>query len=316
MSVVHVGAHAWSFGLNTPATISSTCGVTSASAVSVAVSHTSCSNCDALTTSMAASLQANAYGGSMSAVHVGANAWSRSATDKSSPCSSTCGATSATGVSVAVSDASCSNCSAVILSSHSFQANAYGGSMSVVYIGAVAWSTRASIGSPSSSTCEETSASGVRVNVSDTSCYNCRALSNANGLLSQANTYGGSMSVVHVGAHAWSYGIGTSISGKCGVTSASAVSVAVSDTSCSSCSALTTNAGTTSVENSHQTSACGGSMSIVRVGALAWSYGTGPSSSMCGVTSASGVSVAVRDTSCSNCKASSENARISFQSDA
>jgi hypothetical protein len=50
--------------------------MTSASLVSVSVSNTPCSNCSALTTSGFFSNQANAYGGSISVVQVGAYAWS------------------------------------------------------------------------------------------------------------------------------------------------------------------------------------------------------------------------------------------------
>jgi hypothetical protein len=56
--------------------------------------------------------------------------------------SSACGSTTASGVSVSVSNAPSSNCSAVTMTSGggSFGANAYGGSMSVVYVGAYALS--------------------------------------------------------------------------------------------------------------------------------------------------------------------------------
>jgi hypothetical protein len=51
-----------------------------------------------------------------------------------------CGATSTSGVSVDISDSPCSNCSALTISGeNSYQANAYGGSMSVVHVGAYAW---------------------------------------------------------------------------------------------------------------------------------------------------------------------------------
>ena len=76
MSLVHVGAYAWSSS-NT-ATSSSACGSTTASGVSVSVSNAPSFNCSAVTSSEGLSLGANAYGGSMSVVHVGAYAWSGS----------------------------------------------------------------------------------------------------------------------------------------------------------------------------------------------------------------------------------------------
>jgi hypothetical protein len=94
----HVGAYSWSYSQDINNHSSRTCGATSASGVSVSVSDAPCSNCSALTTSGIDSLQVNAYGGSMSVLHVGAYAWSYSLA-ASSPSSSTCGATSASEVS-------------------------------------------------------------------------------------------------------------------------------------------------------------------------------------------------------------------------
>jgi hypothetical protein len=94
--------------------------------ISVGISDTPCFNCSALTTMRVAALQANAYGRSMSVVHVGVYAWSYTYA-KSSNSSSTCEATSASRVSVNVSDAPCSNC--IALTTSSFfpdQANASG----------------------------------------------------------------------------------------------------------------------------------------------------------------------------------------------
>jgi hypothetical protein len=100
------------------------------SGVHVSVSNASCSNCSAVTTSDGHSNGANAYGGSMSVLYVGAYAWSFSNDIISSSASE---ATTVSGVHVSVSNSSCSNCSAVTTSDgHSNGANAYGGSMSVL----------------------------------------------------------------------------------------------------------------------------------------------------------------------------------------
>jgi hypothetical protein len=316
MSVLYVGANAWSFGKADSSPISSTCEATSASGVSVKISDAPCYNCSALTSSGFASFQANAYGGSMSVVYVGANAWSSSKAD-SSPSSSVCGATSASEVSVNVSNAPCSDCSALTTSGdYSCQANAYGGSMSVVYVGANAWSYSQDASSPSSSVCGATSASGVSVKISDAPCYNCSALTSIGGASYQANAYGGSMSVVHVGANAWTDSETTSSpsSSVCGATSASEVSVNVSNVPCSNCSALAS-----SGSDSFQANAYGGSMRVVHVGATAWSFSfeaSSPSSSVCGAASASGVNTYISDAACSNCSALTSSGKNSYQASA
>jgi hypothetical protein len=114
----------------------------------------------------------------MSVVHVGASAWSHSDMDSSR--SSSSGATSASGVSVNISDAPCSNCSALATSGgNSYQANAYGGSMSVVYIGSRAWSF-AVIGSfrlVSSSFCNSTWAIDLAVSIADSTTLLTKAVS-------------------------------------------------------------------------------------------------------------------------------------------
>jgi hypothetical protein len=72
--------------------------------------------------------------------------------------------------------------------------------MSVLYVGAYAWSLSFAASSSSSSKCEATSASGVSVHVSDSACSNCRALSTSGRDSFGANSYGGSMSVLYIGA--------------------------------------------------------------------------------------------------------------------
>jgi hypothetical protein len=266
---------------------------------SIILKNSRFSSCTSGRRAVAESYGASTYGGSIS-FHVGAYAWSYCAA-ASSNSSSTCGATSASGVSVSVSDAPCSNCSALTSSGvSSRQASAYGGSISF-HVGAYAWSRSSATKSSSSSTCEATSASGVSVSVSDAPCYNCSALITSNRGSNQANAYGGSMSTMYIGANAWSFSIADSSpsSSVCGATSASGVSVSVSDAPCFNCSALTTSG------DSYQANAYGGSMSVVHVGANAWSCSERNSSRSrsIGVTSASGVSVSVSDAPCFNCSA-------------
>ena len=83
MSVLYVGAYAWSFSNNISDTASSLsgaggssmCGATSASGVSVHVSSSACSNCSALSTSRATSFGANSYGGSIG-IYIGSVSYS------------------------------------------------------------------------------------------------------------------------------------------------------------------------------------------------------------------------------------------------
>jgi hypothetical protein len=117
-------------------------------------------------------------------------------------------ATNVSGIEVSVCDVGCSNCSAVTSTSgSSFGANAYGGSMSVLYVGAYAWSIvdQANI----NSACAATNAIGVSVSVLSAGCINCSAVSSSSYSYG-ANSYGGSMSVAHIGAYTWSYSNGAS----------------------------------------------------------------------------------------------------------
>jgi hypothetical protein len=306
MSALFVGAYSWSFS-NTDSS-SSTCEATNASGVSVVVSDSGCSNCNAVSSSMGTSLGANSYGGAMSALFVGAYSWSFSNTDSSS---STCEATSVSGVSVAVSDSSCSNCSAVSSSvSLSLGANSYGGAMSALFVGAYSYSFSASSSNTdsSSSTCEATSVSGVSVVVSDSSCSNCSALSSSMVTSFGANSYGGAMSAFFVGAYSWSISSISYSSSACEATSVSGVSVVVSDSGCSNCSAVSSSLGDSFGANSY-----GGAMSALFVGAYSWSRSFNAySSSACEATSVSGVSVVVSDSGCSYCSAVSSSLGDSF----
>jgi hypothetical protein len=60
----------------------------------------------------------------------------------------------------------------------------------------------------SSSTCGTTSASSLSVSVSNSSCVDCSASTSCGGLSGGANSYGGSMSIIYVGAYAWSFSNG------------------------------------------------------------------------------------------------------------
>jgi hypothetical protein len=253
-------------------------------------------------------LGTNAYGGSVS-FYVGAYAWSFSRSDISR---STCGATSASGLSVSVDNAPCSNCSAETSGGWSFGANSYGGSMSVLYVGAYSWSLSngASDSAISSSTSGRTIVSGLSVSVVNASCFNCSAFSmNSGGDSNGANAYGGSMSVVYIGAYAWSQSNSAISNSSCGGTSARGLSVSISNVPCSNCSAVTSRKGV-----SYGANAYGGSLSIVYIGAYAWSFSNGLSdfaagSSSCGETDASGLSVSVSNVPCFDCSANTSSSR-------
>jgi hypothetical protein len=132
MSVLHVGAYSWSYSGNSNS--SSNCEVTIVSDVSVHVSGSGCSNCSAISSGEIDSNGANAYGGSMSVLHVGAYSWSFSYSGNSG---SLCEATIASDVSVHVSGSGCSNCSAISTSgSFADGANSYGGVLNAAFIGA------------------------------------------------------------------------------------------------------------------------------------------------------------------------------------
>jgi len=213
MSVLYIGAYAFSRNTGFSKSSSSTCGATSVKLVSVRVNNSDCFNCSALSSSSHSSRGANSYGGSMSVLHVGAHSMSASPVTHSTSgsSSSSCGATSATEVSVSVSDSDCFNCSAFVASTFhgyaddsSYGANAYGGSMSVLYVGAYSWSRSYSTSTNSHSTCGATNASVMTVHVSNSNCYHCSA-STSGGLSYGANAYGGSISAAYIGAFAYSF---------------------------------------------------------------------------------------------------------------
>ena len=301
----HVGSYAWSKSETSGRRSKSTCGSTNASGISVRFQNILSFNARASTktSKTARSYGANSYGGSMSLMHVGAYSWSWSNAASSN---STCGATAANEVSVHVSGSACSNCSALSTTSGggSYGANSYGGSMSLMHVGAYSWSRGNDVYSNSSSTCEATAANEVSVHVSDSACSNCSASNTKSGGGSYgANSYGGSLSMMHVGAYSWSRSYSASSNSMCEATAANEVSVHVSGSACFNCSALST---TSDGSKSDGANSYGGSMSMMHVGAYSWSLGaaTGSSFSTCGATAANEVSVHVSDSACSNCSAS------------
>jgi hypothetical protein len=178
-------------------------------------------------------------------------------------------------VSVQVSDSGCSNCSAVSSSGRiSYGANSYGGAMSALYVGAYSWSL--SNKANSSSKCEATSVREVLVQVSDSGCSNCSAVSSSDEISYGANSYGGAMSAMYVGAYSWSFGGTASSSSTCEATSVSGVSVQVSDSGCSNCSAVSSSGRISYGANSY-----GGAMSALYVGAYSYSASAGSLEKSC-----------------------------------
>jgi hypothetical protein len=208
MSVLYVGAYSWSYSRNGYSY--SACGATSSMNILVHVNGSICYDCSARSmVSTRNTLGANSYGGSLSVFYVGAYSWSYSEASFKS-CNSTCGLTSASELSIHVVDSACSNCSSSSTVGGRFSngANSYGGSMSVVYIGAYLWSWSDDASSNSNSTCADTIASEVSVHISNFTCINCSAISSSKLASIGANVYGGSISAFFIGAYAYSYAAG------------------------------------------------------------------------------------------------------------
>ncbi len=124
------------------------------------------------------------------------------------------------------------------------------------------------------------------------------------------------MSVLYVGSYSWSLNEAalSSSSSTCESTSASEMSVIVRRSGCSNSRAVSTS-GDGPEDRSEGANSYGGCTSAVYVGAYAWSLSeaaSSNSSSTCGATLASGVSVHVSDSACSNCKASSTSRGQSY----
>ena len=115
----------------------------------------------------------------------------------------------------------------------------YGGAISL-FLGGYAWSYSSSSSSSnsSSSTSGSTTASGVRVSISDVNSSDCSATTTASG---GANSYGGSMSF-YIGAYAWSFNQGSSSSipsqSYCGTTDVSGLVVSISSSRLANSSAV------------------------------------------------------------------------------
>jgi hypothetical protein len=268
----YVGSYAWSQNLRSGRS-SSTCGSTTASGIRVRVQNVSSSNVRASTaTTVTFANGDNSYGGSLSLMHIGAYSWSFS---NATIISSMCGATSVSDLSVHVSGSTCTNCSALSSASggYSYGANSYGGSMSVMHVGAYSWSlSNAASSTSSSSMCGATLASDVSVHVSGSTCFNCSAMSATIGLSNGANSYGGSMSLMHIGPYSWSFvSAAPSSSSMCGVTLASDVSVHVSESECRNCSAVSI----FQTRNSNGGNSYGGAISAAVFGAYAHNMATG-----------------------------------------
>jgi hypothetical protein len=301
---LHIGAYSSAF--NSTGDAAAAVGDTVVRNVNVTLDTVDFTSCSVIRENLDFSLfgtkGANVYGGSFS-FHIGAYALSYSSSGGSN---STCGATSASGIRVLVQNTTSVNSRAVTNHVTCQGANSYGGSMSVLHVGAYSWSLSdmASSNSNSDSTCGATTASDVSVHVSGSGCSNCSAITSTDQFSNGANSYGGSMSVLHVGAYSWSLSSGakgnSDSTSTCKATTASDVSVHVSGSGCSNCIAITS--GTTS----HGANSYGGSMSVLHVGAYAWSYslfGISNSNSTCETTTSSDVAVHVSDSGCNNCSA-------------
>jgi hypothetical protein len=311
ISAVHIGAYAWSSSVGA-GNSSSTCEATHANGVSVSISDAPCTNCSAVATGALQTQGGDSIGGSLSAVHIGAYAWSISFLQGTS--GSTCDATIVSDVAVNVSDVPCINCMAITSSSVSvsFGIFSLGGSISAIYIGARAWSAATNGGS--SSVCEVSSGSMLRVVVKNASCVNCSAVASSGIESRGGRSLGGSISAVHIGAFASSSSAGAgNSSSTCEATHANGVSVSISDAPCTNCSAVATVVGQPLGLGS-----IGGSLSAVHIGAYAWSISflQGTSGSTCDATIVSDVAVNVSDVPCINCMAitsSPSGVRVSYE---
>ena len=246
----------------------------------------------------------------MNAVYVGAYTWSAVGAGSSS---STCAETSAVGVSVSIRSALFNGCRAVIMTSlavvpddggegGSVGASAFGGSLSVVYLAATSFSWSES-GSSNSIT-GYTNARFINISIANTVLSNSIALTTCNAASGSfvTNVYGGSISVLYIGGNSISwknaglYGSSTS-----GATNASDVGILMSNVSSSNSSAVTS---TNSNTGSSGANAYGGSVSLIYVGAFAWSFAVGSvgqaqinSTVFCGTTFATRVSLIVNNSS-------------------
>jgi len=156
---------------------SASVGDTTVRSASVSIDRVNFTSCSASSTAEKGS---NAYGGSF-AFYVGAYAWSfsnDSSRNSSSSSSSASGLTSASGVNVSISHVNSSDCSAVSTGEfYKFGANSFGGSISVAYIGAYAWSFAAGSSSSSSSVCGASNVTGLMISISSSTFNDSSAAS-------------------------------------------------------------------------------------------------------------------------------------------
>ena len=292
----YIGAFAWSQSTasNRNFISRSTCGVTNVSSVDVRIFGATIVGSLARSAIVQGFLSgANVYGGAMSVLHVGSFAFSYSEFERSSS-SSTSGASITSGLSVQVRDFSCRDCTAVSVST--FGGNVFGGSLSALHIGAYAWSLALADTSTTTSKCGVTIANEVSVSISKSTCTLCSVLSTtfksrSNG----ANSYGGCISALHVGAYAWSLGVSDSSQSRseCDATIARAMSVNIDTFSCSNCSAMSKTGGELASDTSNGANVYGGSVSAAYFGAYAYSFAKKDSSSIVKETLVSNLVVAI-----------------------
>jgi hypothetical protein len=175
---VYMGGYSLSLKSDGPS--SAAAGPTMVRNVSIGVDAVTFTSCSASHTAVGAASGNNVYGGSFS-FYVGAYAWSFSGSTVSR--SNPTGLTTVSGVNVTISNVNSSDCSTI--TTGILGANSYGGSMSVVYIGAYAWSSAS--GFFSHSDCGTTNVAGLIVSISSSTfadssavsrtCYNARFFS-------------------------------------------------------------------------------------------------------------------------------------------
>ena len=139
-------------------------GDTVARTISVIVDSVSFTSCSVSST---ADYGSNAYGGSFS-LYAGSYAWSYCFGGSGSAS----GWTTVSGVNVSISNVNSSDCSAKTIS-----CNSYGGSMSVVYFGAFAWSYASE--SPVSSVCGMTNVTYLLVSISSSTFVGSSAVASS-----------------------------------------------------------------------------------------------------------------------------------------
>ena len=292
LNALSIGARTYSivlFGANIRSNFvffpKSICESTIASNVAVVVSNAPCFSCSVSATAGGFFRgSANVFGGSMNVMFVGSFAWSYNVAQLSRTIVSSCGATTANNIAVGVSNASChETCEAFVLSRNGnpFGVYAYGGSISALHVGSRAWSFDLSAFNlrDGRTTCEPTSARNLSVAVSDTRCRNCRCAVVLVGETYVANTIGGSISALYVGALAWSYSALSVIKSECQGIDAKDLNVHVSNMSCVNCSAYTY-----SGFSSFDSNAVGGALSAIYVADSAWGRGGNSNSGSSSIT--------------------------------